>query len=305
MSDENLEVPEHLRKGMTAAQRASLDSASSASMKVPRISVRGKTFRVNENGEEVRKRDGFMDVIVLGVVPDAGNNIKTFYEAGYVPGANSPPDCASDDGLRPSPWVSKKQSDNCKTCKWNQFGSATSPSGKKTKKCRDSKRLWVIDQTDWGVDGKKNPIKPEIAFEDEPVYGLGVSVSGLQSLAECGRHLQAMGVAWPYAKVRLSFADAEYPQLEFKVVGFVTPAQLPYVEKQSEAQPWKMFSTQALSAPDEAPGSSSSLPGLRADGSDVPAHIRAASGAVQDVAVKPGTTEGVKGGDVDSAIADF
>lgn len=301
MNDENMEVPEYLKARMSPAQRAALESASSASMKVPRVSIRGRMFRMIENGEEVRKRTDPLTAVVLGVEPTTGHMIKAWYEAGYSPNSNSPPDCASDDGITPSPWVSKKQNDSCKTCQWNKFGSKTSPNGKPTKACRDSKRIWMYDETDWGLDAKKQPIYvPPENPEDRLIYGLNVSVASLQSLAECGRHLMAMGVAWPMARTTISFADAEYPQMDFKVGGFVTENMLEYTLKKSEAAPWRMFSTLALAAPDDGARSvpAMPLPGMVAS-DDVPDHVRAAAGAVQDTSAPPKT------GDVDEAIKNF
>ena len=141
----SMELPEYM-KGSDAAKRALMDAASmaSSSNSVPRISLRGREFRFVVNGEEVEKVRDSIETIILGVEPGPGLMIKTFYEKGYQSGAKEPPTCASDDGVAPSPWVTKKQAQTCNQCPKNAFGSATSPQGKPTKACRDSKRVWLV-----------------------------------------------------------------------------------------------------------------------------------------------------------------
>lgn len=262
MSNE-LQVPDYLKGAGTQAATADLDSAALSSMSVPRISLRGRTFRFVENGEEVKKINESVDVIIIGVEPEAGRMIKTFYSKGYSPGASEPPDCASDDGLRPSPWVTNKQAEFCQTCKWNQFGSATSPTGKPTKKCRDAKRLWVMRADD--------PQLPK-----GTLYGLNVTVNSLKSFSELGRVLKGHNLPFSAVITKLTMADAEYPQLEFAVTGFVKQEHIETTLKLTQDRPWRLNieAGRALAAPENTT-SNLSLPG------QIPPHIAQATQAAQ------------------------
>lgn len=245
MSNENvLPVPAEIPEYLKALQDAGGDAANMAasSVSIPRISLRGRQFRFMEGGNEILKKSDFIDVIVLGVEPQGPLMIKTYYEKGYVPNSSEPPTCASDDGIRPSAWVTKKQSDNCAGCNWNQFGSATSPSGKPSKKCRDSKRMWLA---------RADEQKP---LEQRTVYGLNVTVMSLKAFADYGRTLLAHNITnQAMAITRLTMVDAEYPQLAFNCVGFITQEQVEPVKMLTEKKPWRMLTSAglALAAPDD------------------------------------------------------
>lgn len=197
-------VPEYLKKYM-AQPTAEADSLASASMSVPRISLRGRTFRFIEGGEEREKFNDNINVVILGVEPEAGRFVKTFYDGVYNSGDSSPPTCASSNGVQPDPWVTAAQSQHCATCPKNQFGSATSRTGKKSKACRDSKRIWVVKPED--IDGT--------------VYGIGVPVTSLKSLSEFGVAVKNAGVPLSSVIVQIGMTDAEYPLLTFSMLGFL------------------------------------------------------------------------------------
>jgi len=241
MSNPNMEVPEHLRSGplADAAQKALQDAASmaSSSNSVPRISLRGREFRFVEGGEEVKKMRDHMDVIILGVEPGQGNMIKTFYAKGYTSGAKEPPTCASDDGIAPSPWVQEKQAQQCRTCAKNQFGSATSPSGKATKACRDSKRIWVVRADDEVKD---------VPISERTMYGLNVTVASLKAFSEHGRLLTSLGQGPAVCVTRVVMLDMEYPQVEFKLHAWLDAATAPQTLKIADARPWKVFNSSTL-----------------------------------------------------------
>jgi len=243
-----LNVPDYLKGQRTGSSDTA--SAISASMSVPRLSLRGKVFRYIENGEEIKKQQLETTVVILGVEPEPGRMIKTYYEKGYTPGNTDPPDCASHDGIAPSPWVNKKQSDFCNICKWNQFGSATSPTGKPTKKCRDAKQLWLLRTDDpQGFEGVQ--------------YGLNVSVSSLKAFSDYGRKLEANGVGFPDVVTKLTFVDSEFPQLNFEVDSFVPKESIPITRQLNAARPWKMLTSLSLAAPsDSGSHSAVQLPGM-------------------------------------------
>lgn len=304
-----IELPEHLRTGplAEAAARALNDAASmaSASNSVPRISLRGREFRFIENGEEVLKLRDSVDVIMMGVEPGPNLMIKTYYAAGYVPGAKEPPTCASDDGIAPSGWVQSKQANLCKECKWNQFGSAVSPTGKPTKKCRDSKRVW-LKLADTNVVNGQALKQPDL--KERTLYGMNVSVASLKAFSDHGRKLASLGQGPAVCVTRIKMLDTEFPQVDFEIVAWLDAVQAPLSLQMANERPWKVFSNAglALAAP-ETPkaGLPSALPG------QVPAHLQQASTTqppfdvdmpATTVAPTPTPSKPVTDGDIDDAV---
>jgi len=181
------------------------NSIASASLSIPRMSLKGKKFRFIEGGEESSRYDS-VKVVILAVEPDAGHFIKTFYAGAYNPNDTAPPDCSSSNGIAPDSWVNDPQSPRCNTCPKNVFGSATSTSGKKAKACRDAKRLWVAKEGE--VDGT--------------VFGLNIPVTSLRSLADYGMYVKKNN--FPLAGIVTELTmdeEAEFPQLIFQHVGFL------------------------------------------------------------------------------------
>ena len=76
-------------------------------------------------------------------------------------------------------------------------------SGKPSKACKDSKRIW-LKRAD-KLDG--------------PTYGMNITVSSLPAFAEYGRRLMANNVPFHLAVTQLTMADAEFPQVAFDIVG--------------------------------------------------------------------------------------
>lgn len=218
---EVMAVPEHLKKYM-AQPSSDADSMATASISVPRISLRARKFRFNCDGEETVAGEE-IHVVILGVDPPAGAMIKTFYDGAYNPDDSSPPDCSSSNGLQPDAWVSTPQSNLCASCPKNAFGSATSQSGKKSKACRDAKRLWVAKPDD--VDGT--------------VYGLNVPVTSLKNLSAYGAQIKKMGIPTSSIITKLTMADTDFPILEFAVLGFLNEETFLIANKRHEEQDWR------------------------------------------------------------------
>lgn len=294
-----IELPEHLRTGpMADAARKALQDAqsmASASNSVPRISLRGREFRLVESGEEVAKFRDTLDVIILGVEPEAGRMIKTFYKDGYKSGAKEPPTCSSDDGIAPAPWVTQKQATQCAQCPKNVFGSATSPSGKATKACRDSKRAWVVMAN--GADGQ--PLTTPIA--ERTLYGLNVTVASLKAFSDHGKLLASLGQSPAVCVTRLKMLDMEYPQLEFELVAWLDAQRAPEALTMTTERPWRIkyqAAGLALAMGDsDAGGAKAQLP------LQVPQHLQQQSNVV-DVQATPvaSPTPSQPVGDIDDAI---
>jgi len=213
-------------------------------MSIPRISLKGRKFRLIEGGEEVRKPSDEIFVVILAVEPGAGLMQKTYYKAGYVSGSSAPPDCSSTNGITPDTFVTDPVAPKCAACPMNVFGSATSTNGKKTKACRDSKRLWVVE-----------PDKM-----DGTVYALNVPVSSLKAMAEYGSMLSRQGIPAAAVITKLSMADSEFPQIQFDLLGFLEEEILVKAMDRHEQQDWSKPAAPMLDyerptkGPIEAPG---------------------------------------------------
>jgi hypothetical protein len=269
-----IEIPEHLRNGplAEAAAKALADAASmaSASNSVPRVSLRGREFRLIEGGEEVYKFRDNLDVIILGVEPDAGRMIKTWYKDGYKSGAKEPPTCASEDGIAPAHWINDKQATNCQSCPKNAFGSATSPSGKPTKACRDSKRAWFVLAEGNTPAGANSPVPVKPVISERTMYGLNVTVASLKAFSDHGKRLAQLGQGPAVCVTRLRMLDMEYPQLDFELHAWLSAQDAPQTLKLAHDRPWKIQYANAglaLAAPDSS-GPKTTLP------MQVPDHLR-------------------------------
>lgn len=225
MSKQEIAVPEHLRKFLSNTGASSdADAMASASISIPRLSLRGRKFRFIEGGEEIRKPADEAFVVILAVEPGAGLMAKTFYKKGYVSGDSAPPDCSSANGVTPDPWISEPVSPKCNGCPKNVFGSAISRTGGKAKACKDSKRLWVVD--------------PEKL--DGTVFALGVPVTSLKAMAEYGAMLKANGIPTAAVITKLSMKDTEFPELIFEFVGVLEEQSMEVAMLRNEKKDWDL-----------------------------------------------------------------
>jgi hypothetical protein len=230
-------VPDYLKN----AQTATVDTEALAGLgtKVPRISLKGRKFRVIVDGEEILKPADTLDVVILAVEPEKGRMVKTFYIKGYSSGDTEPPTCSSADGVRPDAWIQDAQNPTCQTCPKNQFGSATSQSGKPSKACRDSKRLSVaIPETEANADLNLGM--------NGTVFSLGVPVTSLSSLSEFGKTISKNGYPLPAVVVHLEMVDSEFPQVEFKFKGFLGESEGMIAIERNIARDWMSTPTGPL-----------------------------------------------------------
>ena len=201
---EKVELPEYLKK--LVEEQGGVDSGQlvSSTGSVPRISLKGKKFRFLVDGEEVKKTAEPITVVILGVQPEHGM-AKTFYKGKYNPNDSGPPECSSENGIRPDSWVSEPQSSSCSTCEQNVWGSATAMSGKKAKACRDSKRLWVVEPDE--IEGGK-------------LYILNITISSLKAVSEYGKTLisNQLPMAAVMTKVTID-EESDFPMMTFELAG--------------------------------------------------------------------------------------
>ena len=262
-------VPEYLKKFMDQGTSKDADSMASASVSVPRISLKGKKFQFINGDDESKKTDD-INIIILGVDPEGGKMIKTFYASGYNPADTSPPDCSSSNGVSPDAWVSNPVSSNCAGCQKNIFGSATNPSGKKTKACRDAKRLWVV-QPD-GIEGT--------------VYGLNVPVTSLKAMSEYGKEIRGAGIPLSAVITRIYMdEDSEFPQIHFSRVGFLNEELGLKAIDRNESRDWmaNINLSAALPSP-ESGGQKQALPSKAVTAESVDDAIDSTAKKVDDIA---------------------
>lgn len=251
MAKQEIAVPEHLRKYLSNTGASSdTDTMAAASISIPRISLRGRKFRLIEGGEEIRKPADELFVVVLAVEPGPGLMAKTYYAKGYQSGDSSPPDCSSANGVTPDAWISSPVSPKCNGCPKNVFGSAQSRSGGKAKACKDSKRMWVVE-----------PDKLE-----GTVYALGIPVTSLKDMSQYGAMLKANGVPSAAVITRLSFKDTEFPELIFEFVGVLDEKPMEVAMLRNEKKDWDLQMSGPMlehapsnSGPMEAPGAQALL----------------------------------------------
>lgn len=263
-----LVVPDYLKT--MGGGSAAVDSIATAAMSIPRVSMRGKKFRFMEGGEEVLAVNDRVRLIIFGVEPQANHFIKTYYKDAYAgAGANSPPDCSSDDGVTPSGWVQNPQHKNCAECPKNRFGSATSRQGKPSKACRDSKRLWVGREEEVLKSGVAKAV----------LYAMGVPVTSLKSLAEFGREMKSLNVPISAAIIEVIMDDdSEFPQISFQCVGFLSEENAKACMARGEKAEWRLG--QVSRAAISAPVPNVALPGATAAaGEPAPAAAPASTGA--------------------------
>lgn len=223
-------VPDYL-KNQTSAPSSDVDSLASSSLSIPRISLKGKKFRVILDGEEIRKPGPELEAVILAVEPEAGLFIKTYYEGAYNPNDTSPPTCSSSNGIHPDSWVTSPVSDRCNTCPKNVFGSATSASGKKAKACKDSKRVWLALPED--IEGT--------------VFALGIPVTSLKSVAEYAKLLKNNNYPMTAIVTKLSMdEDSDFPQLKFEVARFLDEESFITATKRNSERDWDIASASSV-----------------------------------------------------------
>ena len=306
----SIELPEHLKTGPLAEAAAQslrdAQSMAASSNSVPRISLKGREFHLMVDGEEEAKFRDYLDVVVVGVEPDGSNMVKAWYEKGYSAGAKEPPTCASDDGMAPSSWVQKPQSQTCQSCPKNKFGSATSPNGKPTKACRDSKRAWVkIAPGNLMVMAPGQPPAPypggDKPFLDRTLFGLNITVASLKNWSEHGKKLLALGQGPAVCVTRLIMQGGDFPWLDFQVAAWLSAEEVPLSLGLSQKRPWKLQYANAglaLAAPDGGnvrAGVPTALPGA------VPAHLQPTVGGQPAEVVEP-VKSAVPASEVNKAI---
>lgn len=206
-------LPAHLQSRSKAAVEAANEYITNTGQSGPRISLRGRRFRLRtpDSEEQVLPDGSNLNVVMVGAAPKRGK-AKTFYMGEYEPDSSSPPDCSSADGITPDGWIQDPQNPDCATCPNNVWGTA--PHGK-GKACRDVKRIYVMPPT----------------VLDKDIYQVQVPPASLKHLSQYVRNLAKHGVEPQNVVTSIFFVDAEYPIINFKFAGFLDEQQVKIVDE--------------------------------------------------------------------------
>lgn len=199
-------VPAHLQQYQSQGANSLVTRTGSG----PRISLKGRRFRLIKDGQETKGPEGApLKVVILDASPQGPRKAKLFYKDTYA-GEGDPPDCRSADGVKPDADVDNPQHGNCAQCRHNAWGSGKSMSGKKAKACKDIKRILVV--------------RPD-KIDSAPVFTMQVPVKSLKSLSEYGSELANHNLDPWLVTTEIAFVDSEYPQVEFKFAGYLDADQ--------------------------------------------------------------------------------
>jgi len=229
-------------------QVAGFNSALAAGVSAggfPVVSIKGKVFHITRGDERtlVTKpgEDDPASSIEVVLVNANPNPSRVYYAGGYEEGADSKPDCYSNNGKSPESDAQTPQSTTCATCVHAQYGSKVSESGKKGWACGNSRRMAIAT--------------PDAL--DEPML-IRVPGASLKPLAAYARELDGHGYQFNEVITKIGFDyTVAHPALTFKAVGLVDPDTLPDVILQAESDiVSQIIGTMAMPTRDAAPAES-------------------------------------------------
>ena len=153
----------------------------------------------------------FLDVYILGIATALQ---KTYYKSGWTEGNTNPPDCFSVNGVTPDRASTSIQAAACANCPMNQWGSGpTTPNGKKSRACRDARRIVVVPDGD--VENEK---------DGGPML-LQIPPASLSNLDRYVTHLEKHGAEVTAVRTRLAFKDnVAHPEIVFQELGWIDNA---------------------------------------------------------------------------------
>jgi hypothetical protein len=219
-------VPAHIAGDRN---RHSINQNAHANMRASfaRIGIKGRMWWLKYRGEsEVMKASAgtdhqgrplpeapiqHLDVIVVGI---AAALQKTYYKAGWTEGNTNPPDCFSVDGVTPDRASTAIQAAACAGCPMNAWGSGpTTPNGKKSRACKDARRIVVVPDGDVENESNGGPML------------LQVPAASLSNLDRYVRELDKHGAEINAVRTRLTFnPQVSHPEIVFATTGWIEDA---------------------------------------------------------------------------------
>jgi hypothetical protein len=124
------------------------DLTANVAISFPILGIKGGKWHYRFRGEESILLDAqgrFPTPAVHVVILKAQKELsRTYYQTGYVEGANAPPDCWSSDGVAPDMSVAQPINPVCATCPCDAWGSGATPAAPKAKACQQRRRTVVV-----------------------------------------------------------------------------------------------------------------------------------------------------------------
>ena len=186
------------------------------------INYKGKVWSLRYRGEKHMfvKDDGYpLEYLDLIILQQAQVKSKSYFP-NYEEGSDSPPLCASIDGIVPDVGVPQKQAGACALCPRNVWKN--SPDGKKIRECQDYKRIAVLL-----MPAQTKKLLGEALLE--PVF-LRIPGASLQGLALMGDETARQGYHFSSYITRVDFDPAQsYPKMRFKAIQPLTDTEAPVV----------------------------------------------------------------------------
>lgn len=187
----------------------------------PTLSIKGKVFTMNRDGERKRlmkNEDEVLQSIQVTVVR-ANPNVRVYYAGEYVEGAEGDaarPNCYSNDGQAPAADARDPQSHKCAICPHAVWGTGQNGQGTA---CTVNTRLAIV-APELLAEGKAEPTLLRVPAGSRKNFSDMVAVTK--------RH----GSPYFGAVVRIGFdPDAPAPKLTFKLMGYLNNEAFAQVRK--------------------------------------------------------------------------
>jgi hypothetical protein len=218
------QLPAHLRGADAAAINAGAAAGTGGGVSINKLGIKGSKWRLVEGGDEVKVFE--KNALALVIVRANDHVTKTFYANPWKPGQEpEAPDCSSDDGITPRADSKNKQCDNCAGCPNNEWGSYINPqTGKKGKKCGDSKRIAVA---------------PRNRLEDGKLYQLQIPAASLKGFGSLINQLNSVNPPVPYNAVVVEFSfdtDQTFPLIKFRPLDYLTEEEYAHAQARYDSQ---------------------------------------------------------------------
>jgi hypothetical protein len=188
------------------------------------ITFKGKTWGIRHRGvtHNLLVRDPqtgqvlcaapSIDIVIL---KSATAISKAYYIEKYKEGDFNQPDCWSTNGQVPDPAAPHKQSNTCRGCKWDAFGSRMTEDNRKGKACSDNKRLAVVPAADLKNEVYGGPM----LFKLPP--------SAFAGLSQLEAELLQAGYEYFSVVMRCTFDhQAAFPKIVFTPIGVLNDHQM-------------------------------------------------------------------------------
>ena len=204
-----------------AAEELDTGLMALASAAPPRITTKGGRISAIIDGAVAAGPVNELDVIVIGVFPEARLTSRVFYAGQYKEGENKPPTCFSDKGDVPSQHAEQPQAASCATCPQNIKGSSSTGGTA----CGYYKRLAVM-----------LPGIPDMVFE------LRVSVKGIVAKPVVVDQRSWMGLN-SYSSLLAAYAQKN-PHVKMDMAKVITTISCPMGQTEGVRFTWKNWAAE-------------------------------------------------------------